>query len=140
MRNVETYLNRNGISMRKGKNYPLTSNYRPECNISAELALDESSYYALLIGVLRWIVEMGQLDFCCEVSMMSYCVAIPREVHFQQLYHMFSYLNLHHNAILVLYLTYPGISHNDFERRYWKEFYRDLSEPIPPNSPSPLGK
>ena len=138
--NVEAHLKRNGMPMRKGTNYPLTSNYRPECDISAELDPEDSSYYASLIGVLRWMVGMGRLDVYCEVSMVSSYVAMPREGQLQHLYHMFSYLKLHHNARLVLDPTYPDISHDDFERRDWKGFYGDLSEPMPPNAPRPLGK
>lgn len=71
VRNVESHLKRNGMSMRRGTDYPFTSNQRPEYNMSTELDLEDRSYYALLIRVLCWMVEMGQLDFCCEVSMMS---------------------------------------------------------------------
>ena len=41
-------------------------NYRPEIDITKELGEDESSYYQYLIGVLRWIVELGWVDICCN--------------------------------------------------------------------------
>ena len=64
------------MSINKGKKLaakaltPMKSNYRPEIDITKELGEDESSYYQSLIGVLRWIVELGRVDICCEVSML----------------------------------------------------------------------
>ena len=31
------------------------------------------------------MVELGRVDICCEVSMMSTCLALPRVGHLQQL-------------------------------------------------------
>lgn len=63
-----------------------------------------------------------------------------REGNLQQIYHMFRYLKLNQNARLVLDPTYPDMIHNEFDRRDWKEFYGDLSEPMPTNAPRLLGK
>ena len=83
VKNVEAHLKRKGMALRKGMNSPLSSKYRPECDASPELSEIEGSYYASLIGILRWIVEMGWIDICCEVSMMSSFVAMPRKGHLQ---------------------------------------------------------
>jgi hypothetical protein len=48
--------------------------------------------------VLRWIVELGRIDIDVEVSMMSSHFAPPREVHLEELYHIFVYLKAHLNA------------------------------------------
>ena len=50
---------------------PLTTTYRPELDVSRELNVADASYYQSLIGILRWIVELGRVDVCLEVSMMS---------------------------------------------------------------------
>ena len=73
------------MSMRKGTNNPLTSDYRQYLDISLELEPEDSRYYASLIGVLHWMVEMGWLDVCFEVYLMTSYVEIPREVHLQQI-------------------------------------------------------
>lgn len=140
VKDVENHLKGKGMSLRKNPNAPLTANYRPECDVSPELSHNESSYYASLIGVLRWLVELGRMDICCEVSMMSSYVAMPREGHLQQLYHIFAYLKSHHNTRLVLDPSYPNINIDDFERRNWKEFYGETKEARPSNAPRPLGK
>ena len=74
----------------------------------------DAAYYQSLIGVLRWIVELGRVDIVCEVSMMSSCLALPREGHLQALFHLFTYLNKKHNAELVYDPTDPVIDMNMF--------------------------
>ena len=38
---------------------PLTTTYRPELDVSRELNVTDTAYYQSLIGILRWIVELG---------------------------------------------------------------------------------
>ena len=72
----------------------LTTSYRPELDIkSPELKPNDASYYMSLIGILRWIVELGRVDICLEVLMMSSRMALPREEHLRELFHIFAYLN-----------------------------------------------
>jgi len=123
----------------KTANAPLTSDYRPECDASPELAPEEATYYQSLIRVVRWMVEMGRIDIATEVSMMSSFVAMPREGHLQQVYHIFAYLKKHHNARLVFDPSYPDLEENDFERKDWTSMYDDASKDVPSNAPKPLG-
>ena len=82
---------------------PMSNDYRPEIDTSEELDMTDAAYYQSLIGIVRWMVELGRVDICCEVSMLSSCVALPREGHLQQLLHMFSYLEKKHNTEMVLF-------------------------------------
>ena len=50
----------------------------------------DAAYYQSLIGILRWIVELGRVDVCLEVSMMSSHLALPREGHLEQVLHIFA--------------------------------------------------
>ena len=79
---------------------PIQSTYRPELDVSPELGLTEAAYYQSLIGILRWMVELGRVDICLEVSMMSSHHALPREGHMEQVFHIFGYLDAHHNTEL----------------------------------------
>ena len=139
VRNVETYFKEKGMSLRKGTNSPLANNYCPECDTSPELGPLESSYYASLIGELRWLVEIGRIDICCEVSMMSSFLAMPREGQLQQLFHIFGYLKMHHDVRLVLDPSYPDINIDDFGKKNWKEFYGETEEASSTNAPRALG-
>ena len=60
---------------------PITNGYRPEIDISGDLPEDEAAYYHLLIGVLRWIMELGRVDMNTEVSMLSSLLASPGQGH-----------------------------------------------------------
>ena len=55
----------------------MVNNNRPECSVTSDMNETNSSYYASLIGILRWVVEMGRVDILCELSMMSSYVYMP---------------------------------------------------------------
>ena len=107
--NVEEYLSKIGQSLPARAKTPLSANYRPELDVSDELGPDEASYYQSLIGILRWMVELGRVDLNCEVSMMSSHLALPRKGHLEQLFHMFGYLKKHHNDEMPFDPTVPEI-------------------------------
>ena len=86
VKNVETKIMKEGKKLPKTCDTPMSTEYRPEVNVSPELSSDEASYFQSLIGVLRWIVELGRVDICCELSMLSSHLALPREGHLEQVY------------------------------------------------------
>ena len=79
----------------------MTSGYCPEIDITPELGEADTEYFHSLIGVLRWIVELGRVDINVEASMLSSHLAIPREGHTQELLHVFAYLKKHMNTEMV---------------------------------------
>ena len=142
VKNVETYLRENGAQPLPAKAHtPLSHEYRPEVDITPELKPKEASHYMSLIGVLRWIVELGRIDLCCEGSMLSSHLALPRVGHLEQVYRIFGYLKAHHNAELVFDPTIPHVEESDFERRDWStsEMDRVGEEVLPPNMPESRG-
>ena len=141
--NVKNYIAKGGRwSMPKNSNTPLTTSYRPELDVSPELNPEDASYYMSLVGILRWIVELGRVDICLEVSMMSSHMALPREGHMRELLHIFSYLNKYSNTELVFDPSEPNIDEDAFQRKDWtsSEFgHISGEEELPPNSPAPRG-
>ena len=101
MDNVKEYLSNKGKKLAVKALTPLTSNYQPGIDNTEKLGEYKASYYQSLIGVLRWIVELGQVDISCEVSMMSLHLALPRCGHLAQILHMFAYLKSHANSEMV---------------------------------------
>jgi hypothetical protein len=93
-----------------------------------------------LIGVLRWMCEIGRIDICTEVSMMSSHSAMPREGHLEVLLHIFSYLKSHSNSRLIFDPLEPKVNKDDFVTCDWRDFYPGAEERIPPDAPPPLGK
>jgi hypothetical protein len=139
VKNLEMQLEERGVKLTVKASAPIASGYRPELDVSPELDPDDASHYQSLIGILRWIVELGRIDICCEVSMLSSHLALPREGHLQQVYHIFAYLKQKHNARLVFDATYPIVDSSDFPKQDWSSFYGDVQEEVPNNVPEPLG-
>ena len=88
-----------------------------------------------MIGILWWMVELVRIDICCEVSMMSSQLALPREGHLVQVFHKFAYLKKHHNSSLVFDLSYPDVNINTFPKNDWTELYGDDKEAMPRDMP-----
>jgi hypothetical protein len=140
VKNVEEYLHRGGKSFPKRVKSPWTSNYRPETDTSPELSPLQAAYYQSLIGVLRWITELGRADITMETSAMASMMAMPRQGHLEQLFHMFAYLKLKHNSSMVFDPTEPDIDESQFPRENWSSsVYGEVQEEIPGNAPEPRG-
>jgi hypothetical protein len=80
---------------------PLLQGYRPELDQSLELDAKRGQYYQSLVGVLRWICELGRVDILVAVSMLSRYLMSPRGGHLQQVFHMFAYLKHHKRSRMV---------------------------------------
>ena len=50
---------------------------------------------------------------------MASMMAMPIEVHLEQLFHMFTYLRIKHNILMVFEPTEPDIDDSWFVREYW---------------------
>jgi hypothetical protein len=88
---------------------PFTGGYKPELDESPELDPTRTNFYQSHIGILRWCVELGRIDIITEVSMLSTYLCLPREGHLEDVFHVFAYLGLHHNARVVFDPTYPDV-------------------------------
>ena len=97
-------------------NSPLYNDYRPALDSSPELDGADGAYYQSLVGIIWWMVELGRIDICCEVSMMSSHLALPREGHLAQVFHIFAYLKKHHNSALVFDPSYPDVNIDTFPK------------------------
>ena len=95
-----------------------------------------------MIGMLRWMVELGRVDICLEVSMMSSHMAMPREGHFRAVLQIFAYIEKYHNTELVFDPSEPILDESAFQRKDWtsSEFgHIDGKEVLPHNMPQRRG-
>ena len=122
-----------------GTKTPLTGDYRPEIDSSQELDAKQQNYYQGLIGVLRWICELGRLDIVMPVSLMSRYLAQARTGHLNQVFHMFSYLKHYGRSKLVFDTAVPDVSEDRYMKCDWTEFYPGAKEVIPTDAPEALG-
>jgi len=90
------------------------------------------------IGILRWTVELGRIDVCCKVSMMSSYNAAPRSGHLDAVLHMFAYLAGHERSRIVMDDAY--YPHEETPLCNWKDMYPEAQDQIPGDAPEALGK
>ena len=79
-----------------------TQSYLPELDTSALCDDSQASYFQNLIGVLRWIVELGRIDINYEVAVLSRYLAAPRTGHLKQALSILkSIMTMHLHLILL---------------------------------------
>ena len=98
VQNVLNYLKKRGDVLAAKYVTPMNNGYCPEIGITTELGLEGAAYFHSLIGVLRWIVELGGIDINVEVSIFSLHLVLPQEGHTQELLCIFVYLKKHLNS------------------------------------------
>jgi hypothetical protein len=118
----------------------MTAGYRPELDTTPELDAKRHNYYQGLIGVLRWMCELGRIDILIDVAMLSRFLAAPREGHLQQAFHIFGYLKHHSRSTMAFDDTEPLFDETSFQEVDWSEFYPDAAEPTPSRAPELRGK
>ena len=72
-KNCKTFLKNNfdgKYSLPKMSPNPFVGGYRPEIDMTDPLDPDRASYYQTMIGVMRWMVEIGIIDIATSAQ---YC-------------------------------------------------------------------
>ena len=131
VRNLEDWLLKKDGNLRlpTKTSCTLPSKWKPELDITPELGPDDASYYQQQIGVLRWIVELGRIDVCTEVSMLAAFSANPREGHLAAVIHLFAYLKGNPKSKTVFDPT--PMNHEPHAQHDWSDFYPDYEEVEP---------
>ena len=137
---VERELAEIGQSLSNKVSTPLSNEYRPELDVTPELDARRANYYQGLIGVLRWIVELGRIDIIVPIALLSRFLALPREGHLEQVLHCFAYLKKYDRSSIVFDDTVPVFEESRFLKAYWGETYPDAADPLPHNMPEPRGR
>eukprot|EP00957_Ditylum_brightwellii_P177812 13544530-Ditylum_brightwellii.AAC.1 len=63
------------------------------------------------------MVELGRIDICLEVSMMSSHLVMPREGHMVEVLRIFAHQRKYHNTVLVFDPSGPVVDELAFEQR-----------------------
>jgi hypothetical protein len=100
---------------------PLASGYRPKLDALPELDKNRASYFASLMGVLRWCIDLGRINIIVEVNLLARFQACPREGHLEQMFHLFAYLKRYSQSSLVFDWTEPSLDMTMFKECDWKE-------------------
>ena len=134
---------------RHGRNTPFSSSdYRPELDSSDLCSHDLANLFQQLIGILRWICELGRIDILHEVSILSQYLAQPRIGHLQQATNIFYYLKHHTKSWIVLdptsfeieWQSKKGEPSPHDRAQAMRKIYPDALDELPHNMPSPRGE
>ena len=66
--------------------------YYPEMDVSPELVPDAASYFQLITGTLRWIMELGNINKVMEVLLLLSHLALLREGNLEMAVHLMVHL------------------------------------------------
>jgi hypothetical protein len=77
IRCLEMELQKSGKALIGKPKVPTQHGYRPELDTSPLLNDDQANYYASLIGVLRWAVELGHINIHIYMALLSSYLAQP---------------------------------------------------------------
>lgn len=131
----------------KGRQPFSTQSYQPELDMTPFCNEEQTQLYQNIIGMLRWILELGRIDILLKTSLMLSFMASPRIGQLHQLVHIFHYLKNHDSSWLLMDPMKLDINWDGPEskrpserRRIMKTLYRDSEEEIPSNMPEPRGK
>ena len=122
---------------------PMSSEYRPETDASDELDTDNITFFQEIIGILRWMIELGRVDIHVEVSLLSSYQASPRLGHLEQALHIVAYIRRKPKLTLYFDPDYPIIDENCFTGNTasaFQDHYRDAKEELPARMPKPRGR
>ena len=75
------------------------------------------------MGMLRWMVEIGQVDIITEVLLMASHMAMPREGHLYAVLHIFGFLKIKYNSRMCFDPTVPFFDKRAFKECDWKRFF-----------------
>ena len=134
---------------RHGSNSPFSSSsYRPELDATQFCEDTLITVYQNMIGVLRWVVELGRIDIQHEVSLLSQYLVQPRQGHLAQACNIFRYLKKRYSkGYIVMDPTMwdinwtggPDEVHPRVKAQYMTELYPDATQNLPYDMPEPLG-
>jgi hypothetical protein len=120
---------------------PLESNDHPETDTSEFLGKDDTQIYQSLIGAMQWAISIGCFDIAVHVMTMSSFRTAPRRGHLERVKRMVGYLSKYRLAAIRVLTDEPDFSDIEIEEYDWaNSVYGDVSEVLPKDAPTPLGK
>ena len=137
--NVQAYLQKKGERLKTKTACVLPSGWKLEIDTTDLLEDMDACFYQSQIGVLRWAVELGQIDIAVEVSMLAAYSVVPRQGHLAAVFHVFAYLKQYDRSTMVFDDTEPSYDPQRFATQDWSKYHPDAKEAIPENMPEPQG-
>ena len=127
----------------KPKEYasPLDKSDHPELDTSDLLDPNETSIYQSLIGALQWLITLGRFDVATAVMTLSRFRAMPRKGHLDRVKRIYGYLRKMNSGCIRVRTHIPDFSQFPDQNYEWeRSIYGNVSEEVPKDAPTPLGK
>jgi hypothetical protein len=118
---------------------PYQFGFKPELDVLDELQGEEVTWYQQLIGMLRWMTELGRIDVLYEVSKLSSHSALPRKGHLRAVYILFYHLQKTKSRKFAFDNKRCDVDVLCYFRGDWSDFYPETDAKIPPNMPKSRG-
>ena len=77
-----------------------------EFDISPECSPDGTSCFPTVLGVLRWMIELGRVDIITKVSFLLSHLLFPRGGHLDAAVYVMAYVGQKYNSRLKYDLSY----------------------------------
>lgn len=141
--NIEKQAISKGYKLPSKVSTPMSAESCPELDQTAELEPDNITFFQEIIGILRWLIELGRVDILTEVAMLSSYQASPREGHLNDALHIVAFLKKRPKLTIYFNPELPKLDYNIFNNtdpEMFREQYRDAKEELPPRMPKPRGK
>ena len=114
-----------------------------ELDTSSLLDPKDARHYQSLTGTLRWIVELGRMGTCLEVSMMASYTDLTRDGKLEMMCRVFDCPKKHDNAEMTFDPSMPNINNDDFKKLEWSCYEFSVIIKIKgeshPREPAPRG-
>ena len=150
--NVERMMDKNDLkypsTRRHGSSTPFSSaSYRPELDSTEFCDANHTSIFQNLIGILRWLCELGRLDVLHETALLSQYLVAPRLGHLDQALNIFKYMKNNLKKWLlfdpcmfeIIWTPQKDEPHPKERALTMKKLYPDVDIAMPDNAPKPLG-
>jgi hypothetical protein len=120
---------------------PLEKGDHPEMDTSEFLDATGIEQYQSLIGAMQWAISIGRIDITMAVMTLSSFRAIPRHGHMDRVRRVYGYLSKMKDAAIRVRTDEPDYSSLPEQEFDWAQsVYGNVSELLPTDAPSPLGK
>ena len=148
LRVSERLISQIGLNTSGKGTHPFSNiSYRPEMDCTMFCNAEQLHVYQQLLGMFRWMVELGRMDILYETTVLASYLTCPRIGHLKQAINMVLYIRKHEKSSIVMDPTYLDINWTGNEdenpesrRKFMKSIYQDAVEDIPENAPEPRGK
>jgi hypothetical protein len=140
-RMISSYQNMFGTNPSMKYSSPLESGDHPETDDSEFLDSRQIQQYQSMVGALQWAVTIGRFDIATAVMTLSSFRAMPRRGHLNRAKRVYGYLAKMNEAVIRVRTGEPDFSAlPDKEYDWERSVYGDVTEMLPTDAPTPLGR